>query len=108
MTARFDTRYALPIAGFVIVLLVLVFVQLCGTEDAPELDESLLVARATATVAPTFTPGPSPTPGPVTPTPERVVSEGVPGTGEERDQARLQDLDAIQTALALHLDERGE
>ena len=108
MTVRFDIRYAFPIAGLAIVLLVIVFVQLCGTEDVPALDESLLVPRATATVAPTFTPGPSPTPGPVTPTPERFVPEGVPATGEERDQVRLQDLEAIQTALAQHLDERGE
>lgn len=97
---RFDVRFILPIAGLLAVLLVIVWVQLFGSDDTGDIDESLLVALASPTVVPTFTPGPSPTRGPETATPSPVLPPGAPETAEARDLLRVGDLLKLETALA--------
>ena len=102
MTIRLDTRYLLPLGALGLVILVVIFVQLCGSDDSPKVDESIVVQDATATAGPSPTPGPSPTQGPVTPTPitpEPTLPPGAPGSPDERDAVRQQDLLAVQAAL---------
>ena len=111
---RFDPRYTLPAGALAIVILVVIFVQLCGSESTPKVDESVLNTGATATLGPTFTPGPSPTPGPPSETPgateaaPATVPPDAPGTKEERDVLRQQDLAALQAALQQYQDEHDE
>jgi hypothetical protein len=105
MTLRLDLRYALPIAAIGVVLLVIIGVEVCGTDDTPNPD-NVVVVDETAEVGPTFTPGPSPTPGAETATPEEAeqppatVPPEAPQDPAERDAVREQDLAAIGTALA--------
>jgi len=95
-TIRVDLRTALPIAVLGLVVLVIIFVQLCGRERVQPLGEVTPLAQAT--LAPTFTPGPSATAGPVEATATVAAEVG----GAERDQIRLRDLRAIQQALELY------
>lgn len=95
-TVRLDLRAVLPIAALAIVVLVIILVQLCGTEDvnpqAQRPDESPLPTNVP------FTPGPSPTPGP-TATPDPA--------GGSRDLERLIDLTAVEQALDEYREENG-
>jgi hypothetical protein len=101
-TTRVDLRAILPAAVLGLVVLAIIFVQLCGREHVQPLGDVTPVARAT--LAPTFTPGPSPTGGLIEATATRVTQLG----GDLRDQVRLQDLTAIQQALAQYrLDHSG-
>lgn len=95
-TIRIDLRAALPAAALGLVVLVIIFVELCGREDVQPLASSTpFVEGPTATPAPTFTPGPSPTPVPGAATATQEASLA----GSDRDEIRVRDLSAIQQAL---------
>lgn len=102
-TVRIDLRAVLAVAALAIVVLVIIFVQLCGRDDVEPLAQSdgPNVEGPTEPPVVTVTPGPTPTPGPPTETPAPE-----PG-GEERDVTRMQDLQAIEDALAEFRDENG-
>ena len=92
-TIRIDLRAALPVAALGLVVLVIIFVQLCGREHVQPLADVTPLAQATP--APTFTPGPVATAGPAEATATQAAQVG----GEDRDNVRVQDLSAIQLAL---------
>ena len=105
-SVRLDLRAVLPAAALAVVVLVIVFVELCGREDVEPYAQSTPFPEVpTATPAPTFTPGPSPTGGGEEPT--ATEAQVQPG-GEERDTARVLDLDAIRDALEQYRQEQGE
>ena len=92
-TVRIDPRAALPVAVFALVVFIIIFVQLCGTEDVKPLGNGTPLAEVTR--GPTFTPGPGATAAPgrtALPTPTAVPQVG----GDVRDAARIQDLTTIQ------------
>ncbi len=96
-TVRIDARAAIPVAVLAVVVLAIMFVELCGKEDISDLVQEPSIADApTPTLGPTFTPGPSPTPAPVVPTPSPTPLTG----GSDRDVTRVQDLTAVQASLA--------
>ena len=97
-TVRLDLRAVLPVAALVAVVLVIIFVELCGREELGPMAQG--PSRATATP---ISPGPSPTPAPAaaTATQEALLA------GAERDLTRRQDLAAIQQALERYRQERG-
>ena len=104
-TVRLDLRAVLPIAALGIVVLAIIFIELCGREDVAQLAQTPLPSIENPTPlppVPTATAGPSPTTGPptLTPTPS-------PGGGE-RDLTRLQDLATIAEALEEYRDENGD
>lgn len=106
-TVQLDLRAALPIAGLAIVILVIIFLELCGRSDT---NLPTVVAGPTATVGPTFTPGPSPTVGP-TPTlsPDEATATFVASSGDElRDATRQENMVALQAALAQYRDKHGQ
>jgi hypothetical protein len=90
---RVDLRAILPAAVLGLVVLVIIFVQLCGREHVAPLGDVTPLARAT--LASTFTPGPSPTAGLIETTATQAAQVG----GDARDQTRQQDLTAIQQVL---------
>ena len=99
---RLDFRFLLPASAFLIVVIVIFFVELCGRQDTPNVKQLVAQGAATGTAAPTFTPGPSPTPGPTaaaTAAPGVTVPPNAPGTGEERDTVRQGDLEKVRAAL---------
>ena len=103
-TVRLDLRVVLPIAALGVVVLLIIFVELCGREDVAPLSQTPLTSVETPTPLPpaaTSTPGPSPTPAPPTFTPTPA-----PGRGE-RDLTRLQDLATIEEALEEYREENG-
>jgi hypothetical protein len=101
-TSRVDLRAILPAAVLGLVVLVIIFVQLCGREHVQPLGDVTPLARAT--LASTFTPGPSPTVGLAEATATQAAQVG----GDARDQTRQQDLTVIQQALAQYrLDHNG-
>jgi hypothetical protein len=101
-SVRIDLRAALPAAVFGLVVLVIIFVQLCGREHVQPLEDVTPLAQATP--APTFTAGPPVTSGPAEATATVAAQLG----GVERDNIRRQDLDALQLALiAYSLDHNG-
>jgi hypothetical protein len=96
---RIDLRAVLPVAIFALIVFIIIFVQLCGTEDVKPLSDQTPLAQATR--APTFTPAPgataapSATAAPAGPTATEVsqVDAG------DRDQVRSQDLTQLQAVL---------
>ena len=101
-TVRVDLRAILAVAALGLVVLVIIFVELCGREDVEPLTEGPpITERPTEPPAATNTPGPSPTQGPPTATP---VPE--PG-GEERDLIRQGDLQSVQESLEEYRAENG-
>ncbi len=105
-SVRIDLRAALPVAALGVVVLVIIFVELCGREEVKPLAQSTPVEVATATP---FTPGPTSTPGP-SPTiaPEQATATMAALTGDaDRDVIRLQDLAKIKEALEVYRDEHG-
>ncbi|MGB2693733.1 MAG: type II secretion system protein GspG [Dehalococcoidia bacterium] len=103
-TVRIDLRAVFAIAALGIVVLVIIFVQLCGRESGqPSVQSSPPpVDNPTEPPVATDTPGPSPTLGPPTETPAPE-----PG-GDERDVTREQDLADIEQALADYKDDKGD
>lgn len=95
-SVRLDLRAALPVAALGVVVLVIIFVELCGREDVEP-----PVVQAPTPSGPTSTPGPSPTVGPSpTAAPEQpTATREAPSGGEDRDVTRMADLEAIQEAL---------
>ena len=95
-TVRIDPRIAIPIVLLAVVVLAIIFVELCGREDVSSLvQEPSSGDVPTPTFGPTFTPGPSPTPAPVVPTATLAPQPG----GQARDITRVQDLVTVQSAL---------
>jgi hypothetical protein len=88
---QIDLRAALPVAALAVVVLVIIFVELCGREEV-KAPEQVSGDQPTATAGPTFTPGPSPTPG-------EEPTEQPPGGAETRDLQRQDDLLTVQAAL---------
>ncbi len=109
-TVRIDPRIALPIALLGIVVLAIMFVELCGRDDVSSLvQEPPSGDVPTATLGPTFTPGPTITPGP-SPTSTPVVPTSTPAPppgGQNRDVLRVQDLVTVQSALEQVRDDTG-
>ncbi len=104
-TVRIDLRAVIAVVALGIVVLVIIFVELCGREDVEPLAQGTQPPAEDTTPEPqppTPTPGPSPTPGPPTDTPAPQ-----PG-GDERDVTRQQDLQAIAQALEEYRDDNGE
>ena len=100
---KLDLRAVLPIAALTIVVLVIIFVQICGSEDvvAPEVVTTPADTPTAGAPGDTATPGPSPTeePGAPTDTPE-------PGGGEEeRDATRQDDLTSLAFGLEAYRQE---
>ena len=104
-TIRIDLRTLLPAAALGVVVLVIIFVELCGRQDvAPLGDETPFVQGPTSTLGPTFTPGPSPTIGPE----EATATQESQVAGSDRDEIRVRDLNAVRQALAQYQQEHGE
>ena len=105
-SVRLDLRAVLPIAALAIIILIIIFVELCGREDIESLVQQpqQQPGLATATLGPTFTPGPSPTVGPTVPT---VSPTPMPGGGD-RDAIRVRDLQSLQAALQLYFADHDE
>lgn len=106
---RLDWRAALPLGALAVVVLVIIFVELCGRDDVDR--DQLLAGPAipTATLGPTPTLGPSPTPGP-TNTPDPAFATATAETlmgGSDRDAIRTQHLAQLETALAEYRAENG-
>lgn len=94
-TLRLDLRAVVPIVALTTVVLIIIFVQLCGSEDVDPLAQGNGAPILTATP---FTPGPSPTPGP-TATPDPA--------GPARDLTRRLDLATIERALGEYRQDNG-
>ena len=105
-SVRLDLRAVLPIAVLAIIILIIIFVELCGRDDIDSLVQQpeLQPGLATATLGPTFTPGPSPTVGPTVPT---VSPTPMPG-GRDRDAIRVEDLQSLQFALQAYFADHDE
>jgi hypothetical protein len=105
-TVKLDLRAVIPIAALTIVVLVIIFVQICGSEDvdAPEVVAETPADTPTAGEAgPTATEGPPPTEEPGAPT-----ATAEPGGGEEeRDATRADDLQALAFAFEAYRVENG-
>ncbi len=106
-TVRLDLRAVTAIVALGAVVLAIIFVQLCGTEDvAPLAERPTPMPRDTstpATASATAEPGTSLTPGPATATPDLQVSS----EGEGRDFLRLGDLAVFGQALEAYEKENG-
>ena len=113
-TRAFDLRTVLPVAALAIVVLVIVIVQLCGTEDVDR--QARTGALPTGTLGPTLTPGPTETPGPSsTPGPTATADPAfatetavAAAGGEGRDATRVQDLQRLVLALGEYRSDEGE
>jgi len=110
-TIRINLRAVLPVAIFALIVFIIIFVQLCGTEDVKPLTDQTPLAQATR--APTFTPGPgatTATPGPgATAAPAGPTATAVSQAGAgDRDQVRSQDLTQLQAALAQYKTEHDD
>jgi hypothetical protein len=103
-TVQIDLRAVLPVAVLALVVLTIIFVEICGREDVKLTTESPTPGGPTATVGPTFTPGPTPTVGPEQETATAEVAAG----GEDRDQQRQLDLADIQDALEAYFEDEDE
>ncbi len=105
-TVKLDLRAVLPIAALAIVVLVIIFVQICGREDVKSVVEGSQTPRATPTEGGT---GETPTPGEA-PTAEVTEPADTPepgGGAEQRDATRINDLGAIAFALAAYSQDNG-
>ena len=105
-TIRIDMRAALPVLALAFVVLLIIFVELCGKTDIKP-----VAPEGTPFIAgPTSTPGPSPTEGPsATPEPaEATATLESASSLADRDEVRQTDLHTIQDALEQYFDENGE
>ena len=100
-TFRIDLRAALPVAAFAVVVLVIIFIELCGRQDIN--DAPLLQSTP---VTPNLTPVTDATPGEVV---ERPTATPAPASPEEqeRDAQRARDLRAVQQALEQYFAENN-
>ncbi|MEX1255273.1 MAG: type II secretion system protein GspG [Dehalococcoidia bacterium] len=100
---KLDLRAVLPIAALTIVVLVIIFAQICGSEDvvAPEVVSTPPETPTAEEPGETATPGPSPTEEPGAPT----ATEEPGGGEEERDVARQEDLTRLAFGLEAYRQE---
>ncbi len=105
-SVRLDPKAVLAIGALAIVIMAIIFIELCGREDIGSLvqQQEQQPGLATATLGPTFTPGPSPTVGPTVPTPSPTPMPG----GRDRDAERVADLQSLQAALIQYFAEHDE
>ena len=105
-SVRLDPKAALVIGALALIILIIIFIELCGRDDIDSLaqENTQQPGLATATLGPTFTPGPSPTVGPAAPTQSPTPLVG----GQERDATRVVDLQSLQAALDLYAADNGE
>ncbi len=105
-SVRLEPRAALAIGALVLIILIIIFIELCGRDDIEPLaqGQTQQPGVATATLGPTFTPGPSPTE--VTPVPTLSPTPS-PG-GRDRDAARVGDLQSLQAALDTYAADHDE
>ena len=103
---RIEPKAAFAIGALALIILIIIFIELCGREDVEPLVQvpEQQPGIATATLGPTFTPGPSPTIGPTVPSPSPTPMVG----GQDRDVERVSDLQTLQSALELFEAENGE
>ncbi len=103
---RLDPKAVLAIGALAIIILIIIFIELCGRDDIDSLvqQQEQQPGLATATLGPTFTPGPSPTVGPTVPTQSPTPMAG----GRDRDTERVVDLQSLQAALVVYFDDHNE
>ena len=103
-TIRIDLRVAAPALLLGLIILVIIFVELCGKTDlGPFPQGTPFVEGPTSTPAPTFTPGPSPTESPA----EATATQENAAAGSDRDEVRVRDLTTIKQALEDYKQKRG-
>ena len=105
-SVRLDPKAVLAIGALAIVIMAIIFIELCGREDIDSIVQQLeqQPGLATATLGPTFTPGPSPTVGPTVPTQSPTPMPG----GRDRDAVRVGDMQSLQAALSQYFDDEDE
>lgn len=105
-SVRLEPKAALAIGALALIILIIIFIELCGRDDIEPLTQNQTQQQgvATATLGPTFTPGPSPTIGPPPPTLSPTPNPG----GRDRDAARVADLQSLQAALASYAADNDE
>ena len=105
-SVRLEPKAALAIGALALIILIIIFIELCGRDEIQPLAQDLTQqpGLATAELGATFTPGPSPTIG--TPLPTQSPTP-MPG-GRDRDAVRVSDLQSLQAALSIFADEHGE
>ena len=105
-SVRLDPKAVAAIGALALIILVIIFIELCGRDDIEPLaqGQTQQPGLATSTLGPTFTPGPSPTVGPVVPTQSPTPMPG----GRDRDAARVSDLQSLQATLDIYADDNGE
>ena len=99
-SVRLDPKAVAAIGALALIILVIIFIELCGRDDIEPLaqGQTQQPGLATSTLGPTFTPGPSPTVGPVVPTQSPTPMPG----GRDRDAARVSDLQSLQATLDIY------
>jgi hypothetical protein len=103
-TIRIDLRAALPVLILGIIILAIIFVELCGRTDIKPLPQGTpFVEGPTSTPGPTSTVGPSPT----APPPDATATEAARVSGSDRDEVRVRDLASIQKALQQYKQKHG-
>ena len=105
-SVRLDPKAAAAIGALALIILTIIFIELCGRDEIEPLTQGQTQQQglATATLGPTFTPGPSPTVGPTVPTQSPTPMPG----GRDRDAVRVSDLQSLQAALLIYADDKGE
>ncbi len=105
-SVRLEPKAVVAIAALAIIILTIIFIELCGRDDIESLtqEQRQQPGLPTGTLGPTFTPGPSPTVGP-TVIPQTPTT--MPG-GQDRDATRVVDLQSLQAALDIYADDEGE
>jgi hypothetical protein len=103
-TVRIDLRAAAPILLLGIIILMIIFVELCGKTDVKPLPPGTpFVEGPMATLGPTQTAGPSPTPPP----PNETATAAAQVSGADRDEVRVRDIATIRTALEAYRAKHG-
>jgi hypothetical protein len=104
-TIRIDLRAALPVLILGIIILAIIFVELCGRTDIKPLPQGTpFIEGPTSTPGPTSTAGPSPTESPA----EATATQENAAAGSDRDEVRVRDLASIQGALQQYKQKHGK
>jgi hypothetical protein len=105
-SVRLDPKAAVAIGALALIILIIIFIELCGRDEVEPLtqDQTQQQGQATAELGPTFTPGPSPTIGPALPTESPTPMVG----GRDRDAVRVADMQSVQVVLGLYEADNGE
>jgi hypothetical protein len=104
-TIRIDVRALLPVLVLAFIVLVIIFVELCGKTDVEPFEPSgtPIPVGPTSTVGPTATTGPTSTPDPA----QGTATQESATAGADRDEIRQADLNSIASALEEYLAENG-